>query len=77
MTTPHARPRITLASLEPAQQLLAPATELAIYAYLTHVYHLYDWGHAFAKLLVFSALAATIAYVAKRRSEEHGQPLLY
>jgi len=40
--------------------LIAPILLLFAYAYLNHLYHLYDWGHPFTKLIVLASFAAMI-----------------
>lgn len=48
--------------------LIIPSLILATYAYLTHLYHIYDWGHAFTKLLVFLSLAAFVIFLSKQKN---------
>lgn len=43
-----------------APLLLAPTVLLSAYAYLTHIYHLYDFGHPFTKLIVLASFAGIV-----------------
>lgn len=45
---------------------LSPIVLLALYTYVINLYHLYDRGQAFTKLIVFVALAALIVYLTRR-----------